>query len=866
MKRIGLGFKLTLFFMAALLVSVALTVAMVTLQNNSSNNEQNVEKVQAALRDLQEQIESEKAWSMQNATFLAGNNDLRTAIESGDFDTLKAVLQDIGTVLDNDYITVTDAAGNVLIRLHDIDNRGDSIANQMAIQKAMGGEVYTTIEKGKVVRLSVRTAAPVYNAAGKLVGILNVGFRFDNNDPLDTLKGIHGVDFSIFDGDTRVGTTVLDGGQRALESKVSDTVRDLVLDKGQPYVGDTVIQGQPYVAAYAPLKNTDGQNVGVLGTGYNVSSVRASQNQILGNAVLLVLACMLVVGVLSYLYLHAMVSSPLRRLADSARRLAQGDLTAAAAAKTSRPRKARKPSAKPAKPEVVRDEVTLINRAFADMTDTIRQQTEVAGEIANGNVDVTLEARSENDMLSLSLLRMVATLKALAGQFDGLMAAAAQRKFDHRGDVSAFRGQYAHMIEGVNDIMAEVENAFGQVEQGMAVAQKQAAYQSEETRKLVANLERLAEGHLSLELTTAQPDSDTEELHRLYEEIGRNLAASVNAIQSYISEMSQVLGEMAEGRLDVAIDSEFRGDFVALKDSFNEIAASLNDTLREVNAAAEQVASGTAQVSDGSQALSQGATEQASAVEELTTTLTGIAEQTKQNAMNAAQAQELAAAAREAATAGTGHMRAMLQSMEEINASSESISKIIKVIDDIAFQTNLLALNAAVEAARAGQHGKGFAVVAEEVRSLAARSATAAKETTAMIEESVKKTETGTKIAGDTAAALERIVASVEQVNGLVAGIAEASSAQATSVAQVNRGIEQVSQVVQTTSATAEESAATSEELSSQAELLKEMVGRFRLKNATLGTGRKAATAALPGPTGKAKPKISFDKDDFGKY
>ena len=135
-----------------------------------------------------------------------------------------------------------------------------------------------------------------------------------------------------------------------------------------------------------------------------------------------------------------------------------------------------------------------------------------------------------------------------------------------------------------------------------------------------------------------------------------------------------------------------------------------------------------------------------------------------------------------------------------------------------------------------------------------------------MIEESVKKTETGTKIAGDTAAALERIVASVEQVNGLVAGIAEASSAQATSVAQVNRGIEQVSQVVQTTSATAEESAATSEELSSQAELLKEMVGRFRLKNAALGTGRKATTAALPGPAGKAKPRISFDEGDFGKY
>lgn len=288
--------------------------------------------------------------------------------------------------------------------------------------------------------------------------------------------------------------------------------------------------------------------------------------------------------------------------------------------------------------------------------------------------------------------------------------------------------------------------------------------------------------------------------------------------------------QIADGNLDISVDISSKDEVGNLAKAFSRMTDNLNDVMSNINMASEQVASGARQVSDSSMALSQGATEQASSVEELTASLEEIASQTRLNADNASQANSLAVTAKGNAIQGNDQMKEMLNAMEEINESSSNISKIIKVIDDIAFQTNILALNAAVEAARAGQHGKGFAVVAEEVRNLAARSANAAKETTDMIEGSIKKVEGGTKIANQTAEALNKIVEDVTKVTNLVSSIAIASNEQASGIAQVNQGIMQVSEVVQTNSATSEESAAASEELSSQAELLKEQVARFKLR------------------------------------
>jgi len=368
------------------------------------------------------------------------------------------------------------------------------------------------------------------------------------------------------------------------------------------------------------------------------------------------------------------------------------------------------------------------------------------------------------------------------------------------------------------------------------------------------------------------------------------LAKAMNKMVTNLKEMVIAAERIADGDLSVAVTPMSEKD--ALGKALKTMVEKLSNIMSEINVAAGNVAAGSEQMSSTSQAMSQGATEQASSLEEITSSMSEIGSQTKQNAENAGQANNLAAEARGFAEKGNRQMSDMVDAMKEINASSQNISKIIKVIDEIAFQTNLLALNAAVEAARAGKHGKGFAVVAEEVRNLAARSAKAARETAEMIEGSVKKAEGGTEIAQLTAGALEEIVTSVTKATDLVAEIAAASNEQAQGVSQITIGLGQVDQVTQQNTAHAEECASAAEELASQAQLLQQLISTFRLSDEKIGrrpAGQRilkkegmAIAAKGAAPTGKsgapwggskitapadgAEPVINLDDREFGKY
>ena len=345
-------------------------------------------------------------------------------------------------------------------------------------------------------------------------------------------------------------------------------------------------------------------------------------------------------------------------------------------------------------------------------------------------------------------------------------------------------------------------------------------------KKIEKKTEELSQGNLSGDFDITIDNT----------EIGKT-ANSIHELQDFqkeiIEDIDYLLSEMANGNfaLKTRCEEKYVGDYHHILLSLRNINRTLDGTLKEINVASDQVNSGADQVSAAAQALSQGATEQAASVEELSATIINVSNQIQEVATNAKIADEHSAETETTISECSDKMRSMINAMEDISKKSDEISKIIKTIEDIAFQTNILALNAAVEAARAGVAGKGFAVVADEVRNLAGKSAEAAKDTTHLIEETIASVNNGTKIANDTATVLNVVVEKSLDVAQAITKISNAAEEQAMAISQVSIGMDQINSVVQTNSATAEESAAASEELSGQANMLKDLIGQFTLRN-----------------------------------
>ncbi len=378
-------------------------------------------------------------------------------------------------------------------------------------------------------------------------------------------------------------------------------------------------------------------------------------------------------------------------------------------------------------------------------------------------------------------------------------------------------------------------------------------------RQMVAVAEELSLGNVEADFQPANRD-----------EVGK-LADAFHRMVEAVREQAKVVSGMAGGDLSMTVLP--RSDKDIMNIGLRDMLQTNNEVFSEIIHGADNVSSGAKQVADGSQSLAQATTEQAAVVEELSSSISEISDKTVKNASMAQEASTLGQKINANAQKGSTQMDHMMQAVKEINEASQSINKVIKVIDDIAFQTNILALNAAVEAARAGQHGKGFAVVAEEVRSLAAKSAEAAKDTGSLIANSIEKAELGSRIAQETAQSLAEIVEGIQQSSAIVADIARLSDEQAAAIMQINKGIDQVSQVVQSNSATAEESAAASEEMSGQSSMLSDLVSRFKLKdNPMLGSAR--ARGALPRSAHSSERSFENDRisyvpaveGGYGKY
>ncbi len=299
----------------------------------------------------------------------------------------------------------------------------------------------------------------------------------------------------------------------------------------------------------------------------------------------------------------------------------------------------------------------------------------------------------------------------------------------------------------------------------------------------------------------------------------------------YINEISDTLHEIAKGNLTFKLQNDYTGEFAKIKESLDEIAVELNTAIGQMSISSKDVAAGAAQISDSAVILSQGSTEQAAEVESLAGHIGKASDSVQNIAQSTQKASSISREVRGGLLESNTKMQNMTKVIKRISEKSNAINKIVKTIDDIAFQTNILALNAAVEAARAGDAGKGFAVVAQEVRTLASRSANAAKETTELLGETINSMEEGVSAADDTAQAILAAAGMAEEMDSLIGNIADNAQQQAVTAEEISHGIEQIAIVVQRNVGSAQSSAAASEELSSQAATLRDLVSKFRLKN-----------------------------------
>ena len=481
----------------------------------------------------------------------------------------------------------------------------------------------------------------------------------DKNQMLDELKNRMGCEFTIFEGDTRAYSTVTQNGKRAVGTKLSSEVSEIVLQKGQAYVGEATILDESYLCSYVPTRGADGKINGLIFAGISMAEAKQETLKVITMAAVASVITILICAVVMAAYLKKRVSTPLGEITRIASKLEKGDLGLA------------------------------------------------------GGQEVQINVQSDDEI--------------------GLL--------------------------------------------------------------------------------------------------GRMFEDTIRRLRSYIGEISDVLGSIADGDLTQSAALEYLGDFQSIKKSLERIQNALNSTMGQIAVSADQVSSGSEQVSGSAQNLAQGATEQASSVQEISATIAGISDNSLKTSEAVAEAGDFVNQAGAQLGVSMDYVKDLNVAMENISRSSNEINTIISTIENIAFQINILALNAAVEAARAGSAGKGFAVVADEVSNLASKSDVAAKATQELIESSIRAVTEGSDVVNKVTESLNRTGELAGNVTSRMSVVVEAIDKQAKAIVQVSDGIDQIASVVQTNSATSEECAAASEELSSQAGLLKKLISSFKLKN-----------------------------------
>lgn len=468
---------------------------------------------------------------------------------------------------------------------------------------------------------------------------------------------------------------------------------------------------------------------------------------------------------------------------------------------------------------------SAFNHLLDNMASAIQEANRVVGAIAQSDFSQRIDTAYQGDLNQLkqgvndSAESVAFMMDELGKVMDGLHNGQFDLKMDARVP-RAFSEQVENALHSINRVVTDINNVMHHMNQG----QFQHRVNSE------------ARGELAT--------------------LKDNINHSMDALESAVQDITRVVVAQSNGELTETIQAHYQGDLNVLTEAVNNSAAKLVEVVSKAVNAANTVHSAADEVSRGALDLSQRVQEQAAALEETSATMDEMNSAVQNNTDNARQATQVAHEVESKAAQGTEVMQQTIEAMNAIQASSHKISAIVTLIDGIAFQTNLLALNAAVEAARAGEHGRGFAVVASEVRALAQKSAEAAKEITALINENVTRIDQGTRLASESGEMLNSITAAVEQVSQMIEHIAQASGEQAEGVSQVHKAIADIDQVTQQNAALVEQTSAASESMSEQAAILNRDMAFFKTgQHAPLALAKPAAQPA-PRTSTPSKPHL----------
>ena len=840
MTKLKFRGKIVLPTVLLMVVLIVTTMSIAIVQYNSFMDHLMDARLETAANGLREFAEDLRRTSIDLGLQAASDPRIVAGVMAeGTPEEINANLMRIGAQVKAElgvtFFTFMNSDGIALARTAQPDNFNDPIATP-SLLAALEGEISVAYSRVQHWEMPIRSAVPIFYQ-GEIVGAVVTAFAIDDDATLANLAARFDAEFTVFAGTERVASTLVGpGGESVVGTHVDDPrVLGPVFERHQELTLTTERFGQAFNGFYLPLVDPDGHVYGTIFMGLPTQYILDQRN-----TVVLIVVAVGVVGVLAAIAILFLISSrltkPMKNLAALVGDVSEGNL-----------------NVNLDRSNISQDEIGELTQDVHSLVDVIRgivQDLSVANQEFHGNGDVEFRidaskyhnsfkevVESINNVMDGSVSDVMTVLDALVqineGNFDVNVKNMPGKKMILPDTIRAT----IKNLENINSEMgAMIESA--SVKGDLAFVVDETPFKGD-WRKLISGLNQIAKAVdepiseiRDVMNNLAKGEFDKKVVGKYagdFKSIKDAVNETIETLSGYVSEISQVLTAVADGDLTHSINRDYVGQFTEIKSSINNINKTLQKAMGEISAAARHVLEGANKLTSNAMELADGSSTQAASLEELNTSVEMINLQTQQFAENAKSANSLSSKSTENAQEGNRTMKQMLEAMMQIKDSSSSISKIIRVIQDIAFQTNLLALNAAVEAARAGEHGRGFAVVAEEVRSLAARSQDAASETTTLIQDSITRVDSGADVANITSESLDTIVTDSHEVLALINNITNAANEQADMISQISTTLLHTANTVQDNSKFAHEAAATAEELTSQSEMLQQLVSYFKL-------------------------------------